>query len=289
MNKMSIGLKAYLFLKYFSIKVYNHFFWQSRNERAKKKYPKPFVYESEYGFKTILDLHKDVDRFFYLNGFESDYISYYYKMVKKGAIVFDIGANIGLFSLIAATKMSNEGAIYAFEPAEMPHKQFENSIKLNDYTIINLEKLGVADQVGKISFNVCEDDAYNSLGNKPMKEIKEIIEINVTSVDTFCAEKNIEKIDILKMDTEGAEYLILEGGKRIFSAEDAPIIFSEYNRMTIGGFDYSLNNFEKILCEYGYELYEIEFGILKKFHSSNSKSNEIICFKERHKQMLNIR
>lgn len=202
-------------------------------------------------------------------------------------VIFDIGSNIGFYSLVATTKLKDTGKIYAFEPATLPNKQFEKSIHENNITNIKLLPLGVSDVNGKVSFNICDDDAYNSIGSSPMKDIIETIEIDVTSIDAFCESEKINKIDILKMDAEGAEYMILKGGQKIFKSDNAPIIFCEFNILANKGFDYTLEDYRKILSDYGYNLYELKNGSLRIFDSKVAEKCDIVCLKSYHKEYLN--
>lgn len=236
---------------------------------------------SPLGFKMNLTLDKQVDKEIFMGIFESDTQNFYEGILQNGMIVFDIGANKGLYSLIAATKIGKEGRIYSFEPATKAHNSLLDNIKLNNYSNIYPFKLGISDKQGEIVFNICDDDAYNSIGNNPLKPVKEQQIIRITSIDFFCKEHNINKIDLLKIDTEGAEELVLKGGKTLLSNNNGPIIICEYNSKTNYGIANSEGMFT-LLREMGYYIFQINSKELIYFDKSNYKSTEIICLKESH-------
>ena len=68
----------------------------------------------------------------YTSEFEKDILSIYSKYLKKGDIIIDVGANIGLYSIIAEKFIGKNGKIYAFEPSEEVFLKFKKNIKLNN-------------------------------------------------------------------------------------------------------------------------------------------------------------
>ena len=263
-------------------KAYNSLFTRYRVYQAKKLDVKQFLYKSRHGFSIFLNIENNVDKAIFFETFERGTINLFKRLVEPGMTIFDIGANIGFYSLVASTKLKNTGKIYAFEPADIPYNQFRKNIEINNLTNVQLMKLGVAEKDGTVSFNICDDDAFNSIGSAPMREVKQTLQIEVVAIDSFCAKENISQIDILKMDTEGAEFLILSGGKGVFSSEKAPIVFCEYNRITAKGYENTLNDYEQLLKDYGYQIFELEGERLKKFDSTTSTKSDIVCMKQHH-------
>jgi FkbM family methyltransferase len=145
--------------------------------------------------------------------------------LKKGMCFIDVGANIGYFSMLAASYTGPEGSVYSFEP-------FENNIKLL-YLNANLNKFKIkiypfalADEE-KLWFyghsgsngNIFEisDNAISILSNKVVYS---------TKLDNYINE--FQKVDIIKIDIEGAEYLAVNGAKNLIKKYH-PIIISEFS------------------------------------------------------------
>jgi FkbM family methyltransferase len=253
--------------------------------RIKKNYisltnKKEIVYKTRFGFKILLDLSKEVDRNIYLNDFENNTIDFFKKSLKKGMTVFDIGANIGIYSLIASNKIKKEGKVFSFEPSDWAYKRLLHNIKFSKYSNIIINNTGIADNTGELKFYVCEDDAYNSIGNTPMKNIIGVNTINVFSLDDYVSMNNIKKVDIIKVDTEGAEFLVFKGAEKTLK-KHAPIIFFEYNPHAVKGFNYSSLDAINLIKSHGYRCYEFVENELVEIKDNIIKSFDIIASKDK--------
>lgn len=240
---------------------------------------KDYIKKTEYGFNIILDLKKDVDLYFYRGIFEKENLEYFGSLIKPGNIILDIGANIGIYSLMASVKTGNIGKVYSFEPADWAINRLKENIRLNKFENIEVIDKAISDISGISDFFICDDDAYNSIGNKPMREVREVKKVEITTIDDFLSSRSISHVDIIKIDTEGADYLVLKGAKQLLSSSSPPIIFCEYSRKTIDGFHHSLNEFEEYIKGFNYKIFEIQGNNLIEFNSSISQSNEIVCIK----------
>lgn len=128
--------------------------------------------------------------------------------LNSGDIVIDCGANIGLFSAIA----SKRGAfVYAFEPDESVIDNYLS--KTANYNgNIEICSYGLSDHTGVEHF---ASDSINIGAGRLIKDSGLGKEVRVTTLDTFVLEKNIDKIDFIKADIEGAEREMLRGATRI--------------------------------------------------------------------------
>ena len=118
--------------------------------------------------------------------------------VKNDAVVFDIGAFKGDTAYFFSKKCSNKARIYAFEPDENNYKIL---LKIKDkYKLNNV-----------ITKNILLSNAEKEIDFISMIENIPTIKKNAITIDKFVEENNIEKIDYIKMDVEGAERNILEG------------------------------------------------------------------------------
>ncbi len=126
--------------------------------------------------------------------------------IKEDNVILDVGAHIGLFSIMAAKSASN-GKVYVFEPSEENFKLLEENVRLNKLDNIELINKAVTKESGIREFALSPDDpAGHSI---PFGETsRQKINIQTTSLGDFLADKNINKVDFLKMDCEGAEYEI---------------------------------------------------------------------------------
>lgn len=146
--------------------------------------------------------------------YESDNFELLEANCKPGAVIIDIGAHIGLFSVIASQVAGDQGKIYAFEPAPSTFELLQKTVSINNKEkVIETVQKAVGKETGKITFFISDDKADNSNSLVQYKEDRSLhgIDVAVTSVDNFVQEKNISKLDFIKIDVEGAEYDTLQG------------------------------------------------------------------------------
>jgi FkbM family methyltransferase len=207
-------------------------------------------------------------------------LHFFAKVVSKGSTVFDVGANIGIYSLLASKRTGADGHVYSFEPSDWAFQRLNENISMNEFKNISVFKVGVSDKKGTASFHVCEDDAYNSIGSTPMQEVKSVKQIDICSIDDICTANNIKRIDIIKIDTEGADLLVLQGARGMLNSADPPIVFCEYNKNITSGYAYSLEDYRNYISGIGYKAFEFKNNMLVEFDPAQSASSEIVCIKK---------
>src|SRR4030095_11775361 len=155
----------------------------------------------------------------YFRYFKPDYewenIDFINKNVSTGMTVIDIGAHIGLFSVVLSKKAGDAGKVFAFEPTPATFNILTKTIQINNAAgIITPVKKAVADRTGKATFFISNSLASvsNSLADierGPEKTVK--VDVDLTSVDEFVQEHDLGQVDLIKIDAEGAELSVLKG------------------------------------------------------------------------------
>lgn len=140
--------------------------------------------------------------------------------IQENDVVFDIGGHIGAFSVLAASKAIN-GKVFAFEPMKDNYEILLSNIKLNLFTNIISENVAVSKDNGIRSFYISSHKTsskvgYNTGGHSffPSKKSGEKIDVKTVTLETLMKKYNVEHINYLKLDTEGAEYDILFGASK---------------------------------------------------------------------------
>ena len=149
----------------------------------------------------------------------------------KNKIVVDAGANVGIFSIYAAVLGAKK--IYAFEPVKETYDILVENIKRNELEnrIIPINKgLGNKNEIKIISYK-CGGDGEANISAKKNKELKNQ-SAELILLDDFVKENNIERIDFIKMDTEGYEENILLGAKETIKRWKPILSFSAYHKPT---------------------------------------------------------
>lgn len=135
-------------------------------------------------------------------------------LIRPGDTALDIGANIGVFTLLLARWVGPSGAVHAFEPAPESLNALRYHAGLNELSDrVTIVAEAVSDQVGMAAFYAHSRSGENSLNPFMMDRMAaaEKIEVPLTTIDAYCSQTNITP-SFLKFDIEGFEFHALEGG-----------------------------------------------------------------------------
>lgn len=143
------------------------------------------------------------------------------RFFRPGAVLVDVGANIGYYTLLAAPHLGAAGKIIAFEPSLDSCALLKMSLEKNGFKNVTIHAKAVADIQGIVGFN---PDDSNGLINKENPNICAYQVEAVTLDDVLNGE---ERIDLIKMDVEGAEGLVLKGMEKLIQTHH-PLIFTEF-------------------------------------------------------------
>ena len=153
-----------------------------------------------------------IDSFNFLS-YEEEELSMQYKLIEKNDVVFDIGGNYGWYSIHIAKKFPLT-EIYSFEPVPSTYLTLKDNIVINEVENIKAINIGFSNEVGEFNFycdpNLTVNASLNNV-NDNSNAIKIICKVDV--LDRFVMSNFIDKIDFIKCDIEGAEFLALKGAK----------------------------------------------------------------------------
>lgn len=148
-------------------------------------------------------------------------------------VIFDVGANIGATSILLANSYPN-ATIYAFEPEPENFSLLTENIKA--YPNVKIFNCALGDRTGIRNLLASEDDlnfggySFYDEGSDPEKKIT----VEVQSIRNFCKHHEIEKIDLMKIDTEGSEHEILGA---LYYSSHGPNLMPEYIMGEVHGVD----------------------------------------------------
>jgi len=153
---------------------------------------------------------------------------YCQESIIKGMNIIDIGANIGMYTVLAAEKTGKDGRVIAIEPEPENYKHLLKNIKLNNFQNVISKNIALTNHEGFEKLYVSSQPACHSLVFKEGKIYS--IEVPVKTIDGLLEELNIKKIDIIKIDTEGAEMPILKGAEKTLRANpDMKLFIASYH------------------------------------------------------------
>lgn len=142
---------------------------------------------------------------------DSDEMRFLRESLTDASVVIDIGANYGVISCIAA-KHCPTARIYAFEPHPETAASCRTNLLRNGLTNVTVIEKAVGRSDGDVGFTSHGSPATNRIA----RDMPSKIRVQITTLDGFCDEKRLEHIDFLKIDVEGADVEVLEGGRLLF-------------------------------------------------------------------------
>ena len=181
-----------------------------------------------------------------------------YKLIHSGDTVFDIGANIGEWSLLAL-ELNRSIHLYAFEPLPLIFHDLQQH--LSNYLNAHVFNLALSNNTGRTNFCYYDETyEFSSLSSFYLREAlkqdhkaPKIIEVEQETLTYFCLNHGIDKIDFLKIDAEGAEWVILQGAIDLIKQNKIAAIQFEYGgcyldaKVKLEEIFYFLTNYEYIV------------------------------------------
>ncbi|MEP6741361.1 MAG: FkbM family methyltransferase [bacterium] len=177
-------------------------------------------------------------------------------LIKPHMTILDVGAHVGYYTLLAAKRVAQ---VYAFEPDPETFGLLSRSVNANGHTNVKCFHAAVTNKMGRANFHVDSEAWGNSLCSENVSNQVRQLEVETLGLDELFASGALgERVDLLKIDVQGAEELVLNGAERIL-AECQPIILMEVepHRLRNMGTD-PVDLLKCLECKYGYELRAIE-------------------------------
>jgi FkbM family methyltransferase len=208
--------------------------------------------------------HDVIGRDIYVNGiFEKAESNFVTKFLMPGMVFFDVGANLGQYTLLAAHRVGTTGQVHSFEPSSRMFAELKYNVELNGFSnICTLNNVAISNNEGTARLSVYEPGAevYASLGTQHRANTPIIGHecVKTITLDAYVEEQGIEHVDLIKMDIEGAELLALRGSQRILSQPIPAAILLEVADVNTIGFGYQAVEIWHYLEAMGYRIYAFD-------------------------------
>jgi FkbM family methyltransferase len=169
----------------------------------------------------------------------------------RGGTFYDIGANLGFFSLLGAHLAGlSEGHVYAFEAAPDNADAIRSNAELNAIANITVFQQAVSDHAGRGRLQVVDDQSWSKLaeyGEHPNTE--QVIEVELIAIDDLVRADEIRPPTVVKIDVEGAEIAVLDGMRETIQTHKPAIICELHD---------THREFVPVMREHGYRLINLE-------------------------------
>jgi FkbM family methyltransferase len=225
--------------------------------------------------------------------FEKHEVEFILRVLEPGMIFFDVGANVGLFTVSAAKKIGGKG-VFAFEPCSSTNGLLKQNIQLNHLADVNIAQIALGESIGDgvLQVNARGKDGLNTLGkaSHPESKVVGLENVRITTVDVFMKDHNIPRVDVMKVDIEGAELMMFRGARDLLEREDAPLILYESGFLT-KGFGYHPVEILWLLDSCGYTLFVLnsETGEISDLKPDYQFDSMVIAVKPGHPACSGLR
>lgn len=164
-----------------------------------------------------------------IDGYESDTIQLFIKLLKYTDTVFDIGANTGIYGLIAAIDNPDRN-VHAFEPVPQIFDYLKKNVEINELRNLHIYPNAITNYDGAITLYIPPSTIPTSASTlEGFRSASRVIAVRALTLDFFVDMNSISRVDLIKIDTEATEHMVLEGAKETLK-RDEPIIICEVLR-----------------------------------------------------------
>jgi len=182
------------------------------------------------GHHMYLDPRSESARDIAFGTYEHDTVQIFQKLVKPGMTVVDVGAHVGFYALLAARLVGTNGCVYAFEPNPEVYNILVRNIQINGYReIVRAVPKGVSNKKRTVSLYVPREKSGEASFYSGESADNTCIKVETLTLDEFFAGKGWPKIDLVKIDVEGAEVEVLEGMRELARRSKDLKLIVEFN------------------------------------------------------------
>ena len=167
---------------------------------------------SKNKFKLIVNLEDWIqNQIYFLGSYENFELCFLEESLNKGDTFIDIGANFGLYSLNASCLVGDFGKVLAFEPFSENYKAFKDNIELNDFKNVTLIKQAIGKCREEVQLSYHQKDRNLGMVSIFQNDFTEQETVVSDSLDNYLLSNNLNSVNYIKIDIEGAEYPALLG------------------------------------------------------------------------------
>ncbi len=160
----------------------------------------------------------------WLGSYEYDKRAAFENRVGKGSVVFDIGANVGFYTLLASVLVGDRGKVVAFEPLPRNLRCLKSHLQMNGIKNVSVIEAGVWDCTGELMFEEGRDNSTGYISEAGSLRIRAV------TIDGLVSGGEVPPPTQMKIDVEGAELRVLLGSKSVLAVHHPTIFLATHGR-----------------------------------------------------------
>jgi FkbM family methyltransferase len=178
-------------------------------------------------------------------------------------VILDVGANVGQSALPLSAEYPN-ATVHCFEPSMKNFTELVTATARN--ANIFCHQIGVSDTKTTLALVLAEDATMHHVSSS-LDEKQEHEIIRTITLDEFCKEHKLtDKVDILKIDTEGHDLSVLCGATTLFRAQAIGVVYCEVSMNTSNTFHVQFDRVNEFMRSHGYALLGIYEQVTENIH-----------------------
>jgi FkbM family methyltransferase len=227
--------------------VGNFFRWQLQ-KRLKQQ---PLFHEFLPGLKLVCyPDSRSASAAVYCGLYDYDDMHFLLRFLRAEDSFLDIGANVGIYTLLAASKVSR-GSIHSFEALPQNYQRLQENLKLNGFEQVQTYQIAISDRPGQAQLNLAEGDSKPFIGHETRENQ---ITVPTDTLDHLLASKVDHNLTLGKIDIEGAELLAFKGATELLQQQLPKVWILEITD-GVRHFGYGKEELVDFLAGFGYGLY----------------------------------
>jgi FkbM family methyltransferase len=205
-----------------------------------------------------LDPHDTLEMARQKENYEEKTTAVFKQLLRAGDVVADIGANIGFFTVLAATLVGDSGKVFAFEPEPNFYNLLQKNIAAGDYKHVVPSRKAVSEKSGEgYAFfdSTVLPNGTDASAQKPKTSSAPRLDVEAVALDDFF--RNQRGPNLIKMDIEGGEGSVLQGAKKLLGDNRDIKIIAEFNPKLLDGYGIGTKAFLDLARSFGFSIYDI--------------------------------
>ena len=221
------------------------------------------VFKTKYQFRLKANLANPEHQYLYFYGTHDEryVVTKLLKIIKPGDVCWDIGANIGFYTCLLASRVEHTGAVVAFEPAVRTCGYLCENVSLNQFTNVTVVNKGLSDSVEQRHLYYAEAGLAEGTATLKYANGRDASErVTLDAIDNLIRELPVP--NFIKIDVEGYQLEVLRGGEYCLKTH-APLLMAELKDVGKTNRD-MFREIENYVADLGYQLYEIKKYSLRR-------------------------
>lgn len=203
-------------------------------------------------------------------GYEKLTLDIFSRLLKPGSVFVDVGAHVGMFTVLGSKKVGPKGEVFSFDPIPENVKALKKNLELNSLSNVKVTNQALSSSSGDKVFKIREDTGLSGFYEHPLGATVKEINVRAATLDEHFKDK---KVDFIKIDTEGHEMKVLEGAKETLKNNPHAQLIIELNPSSLKSAGKTPEDLLEFILSLGYEVYSID-DQLNRFYRLTDKHKQ---------------